>query len=338
MLNSLYAGLFFFLVLGPPAAPGQGDPLLEAALAGLEPGCTLEVTTVDGTCRVGRLAGTRPGELLLHLPDGRDASPWALPRGEITRLREETSGAGKGWRTGFTTGAVAGGSLALLFGLALSDLDGDSDDDTGGILAFTGLGVAAGGVGLGLVGTGLGALTTVWQTRYEAPGLLPPTGTPADTGPTDWAAVGLGLAAGSDADSDYSGQGLLGQAGLRLALGSRFTVGPELAYHDVGGTLRRGQPGNTSLESVGSLLVIGLAATWESPRSGWAPFLVAGTGFYFGEDDFPGLSLGGGLRHRTASHRDLRLEVRRHLSLQQEPTDFRFDELTTVGAVFAFGL
>lgn len=334
MLKLVLPGLFLLLGLVPDPSLGQVDPLLETALAGLAPGCPLEVTTLSGDRQLGFFAGVQAGDILLTRSEPTGVPLLAVPLAAIGRLREEAGAAGVGWRTGFTTGAVVGGSLSLLFGLALSSLDGDDGDDTMSILAFTGLGLAAGGVTFGLVGAGIGSMTTVWQTRYEAPGVLPASSAEEST----MATLGLGLASTSADGNDFSAQGLVVQAGLRRSLGSRFSIGPELAYYDVGGTLRHEGPGYTSFESVGARASFGLAAGWERARRGWSPFLTAGTGYYIGDGEFLGLSLGGGLRYRTAGHQDIRLEVRKHLNIYEGRNDFRHDGLFTAGAIFAFGL
>ena len=158
--------LILLMILLAAGLPGrlhaQPDPLLATALAELDPGSPLQVTTLGGDNLLGYYAGNRQGELILQEPDSR------IPLAEIVRLRERVNGAGTGWSTGFTTGAVVGGSVCLLWGLAISGLNSD-DDNIMGIVGFTGVGVIAGGVGFGAIGASLGALGNVWKVRYESP-------------------------------------------------------------------------------------------------------------------------------------------------------------------------
>jgi hypothetical protein len=324
------------MLLLAPCLPGKlladTDPLLAVALADLTPGDHLLVTTAGGDNIPGFYAGTRQGELMLREPEGR------IPLANVLRIRERINGAGTGWNTGFTTGAVVGGSVCLLWGLALSSLDSD-DDNIMGIIGFTGTGIIAGGVGFGAIGAGLGALGSVWKVRYESPlaPVLDPPGS-SRTGDTRLA-LGLGYASAREAEADFQTGGMYGQVGLQRPLGPHFSLGPEIAFYNVEGVILQHSHGYSYYDSFGPVLSIGLAGVLQPRGGGWAPYLVAGTGYYLGDGEFLGASFGAGLRYRTQGRQEFKLELRDHVNIYDDDAlDFRLDHLLTVGAVLAFDL
>ena len=321
----------------PQAVLGSGDPLLESALAKLNPSNIIEVTLLNGDRYWGNFAGVQGGELVLApAPEtGLPTSQQSWPLQEIVRLRVERSGARRGFSTGFATGAVAVGSLSLLWGLAISTLN-ESDDDTMGIIGFTALGTLAGGLGLGVIGAGIGALTDVWYTLYESP-LAPTEILPVHPDETRLG-LGIGVASGFNAGEDFQETGLYSQLGLQKTLGSSFEFGPEIAYYDLGGTVTHGTGDTSYFMSVSPVLTIGLAGSFQSNRNGWVPYFVTGTGYYIDGGEYLGLSFGGGLRHRGSGRQDVKLEIRDHVNLYDDGHSFHYDHFLTLGANISFSL
>jgi hypothetical protein len=337
MFNQFALALLCLLFLLPVQAAGQVDPLLDHAINKLKPDAELGVSMATGDIYLGQFSGRQNDQLLLtgSFDHGEPGSTVTLPLADIVRLQVSGSGAGRGFKAGFTTGAVVGGSLSLLWGLALSSLDSD-DDNTMGIIGFTMLGTMAGGIGFGSVGAGIGALTDAWYTVYESPDARFP---PDRSGSRDTrVALGLGLASGYQDREDYQQTGLYGTGGLQVPVGSLVEVGPELAYYHLGGSIEHHQADYTYFTSVSPVVSIGLAASLQPRKSGWAPYLVAGTGYYFSEGEYLGLSLGGGLRFRTAGDQEARLEIRNHFSIYDDGHNFVLDHFLTLGANFSFGL
>lgn len=337
MIKSVFPAVLSLLILFSFPVFGQVDPLLQEAVASLKPEAEIEATLARGDRWRGVFAGCSADQLLLlgSFAPGDPGSTVSLELQEIVRLNVAGSGSGRGFRAGFTTGVVTGGSLSLLWGLAISSLSGD-DDHTLGIVGFTLVGGMAGGVALGALGGGIGALTRVWETVYESPDFPGPPDTPAHR--NTQVGLGLGLAAGFQEQDDYQQTGLYGHGGLQVPLGAWADVGPELGYYDLGGSVTKIGPGYTYESSVSPVISIGLAARFQPRKSGWAPYLVAGTGYYIADGEYLGLSLGGGLRYRTLGRQEMRLEIRDHFSIYDDSHSFVLDHFITLGANFSFGL
>ena len=112
-----------------------------------------------------------------------------------------------------------------------------------------------------------------------------------------------------------------------------------MAYYHIEGLVQQNDYGYTWYESYGPVLSIGLVGVLQPRGGGWAPYLVAGTGYYLGDGEFLGASFGAGIRYRTAGRQDFKLELRDHVSIYDgDEYNFRLDHLLTVGAVLAFDL
>jgi hypothetical protein len=325
------------LVISPAFGTTSVDPLLLRALDSIDPYTHIEVSLKDGTRILGDFQGTQEERfLLIGQAYGQEVRSGRMNLEEIDRIRHRKSGAGKGWNTGFTTGAILGGSLFMLWGLAIDSIDGDSSG-VGPIVGITLAGTVVGGVGLGLVGSGIGALSTVWHTDYESPRALPPPPEHTESSETR-INLGFGLATGWNYDNDYSTTGFFGSAGLDKDLGPRFRFGPELAYYDLGGTTVDHTFGYSYYRSVSPILNLGIAATWQAAGAGWSPLVILGTGYYIGGEGFLGASIGGGLRYRTSSGQDIRLEIRDHINIYDGEDNSQPDNFLTIGANFSFSL
>lgn len=321
----------------PQTAQGDTDPLLSDAVANLNPQARIDVTMLDGDRFLGTFAGAASETLLIYilLSEKVPARLAGLPMTGIARLREQRSGAGRGFKTGFTTGAVAGGGLGLLWGAALSSM-WDGDVDEGSVFGLTLMGSLVGGLGVGVLGLGIGALADVWYTVYESP--MAPAPIELNEKDETRLTLGFGVATGEQEDVDYQSTGLYGQLGLQQPLGSNFELGPELAYYDLDGTIRRSIPGGTYVDRVSSVVTLGLTGTFQSRHDGVSAYLIAGTGYYIGNGDNWGLSFGGGVQYRTAGRQSFKIELRDHLNLTQDSHDLGLDYFITLGANFSFGL
>lgn len=326
-----------WLTIFPCSARAEIDPLLIQVLDNLDPYTHIEVTMRDGTRTLGNLQGTEEGRyLLIGQMYGPETRSRKMELGGVDRIRHQKSGASKGWNTGFTTGAILGGSLFMLWGLAIDSIDGESSG-VGPIVGITLAGTVVGGVGLGVVGSGIGALSTVWQTDYESPRALPPPTEQGEPSATR-ISLGFGVATGWEYDSDYTASGFFGSAGLDKDLGPRFRFGPELAYYDLGGTTVDETFAYSYYRSVSPILNLGIAGTWQASGPGWSPLLILGTGYYIGGEGFLGASLGGGIRYRTTSGQDIRMEIRDHINIYHGKFNYQPDNFLTIGANFSFSL
>lgn len=321
----------------PQSALGGSDPLLVEAVGRLDPAARIDVTMLNGDRYLGNFAGAASDSLLINilLNEKIPNRVAALPMTDIIRLRENRSGAARGFKTGFTTGAVAGGGLSLLWGMALSSMfDGDIDEGT--VFGFTLLGTLAGGLGVGVLGLGIGALADVWYTVYESP-LAPPLASLSEPDETRLT-LGFGAASGHREDHDFDAGGLYGQLGLQKPLSSHFELGPELAYYDLDGTISHQSPGYSYVERISPVITIGLTGTFQSKHDGLSAYLIAGTGYYLGNGEYLGLSFGGGLQYRTRGRQSIKIEIRDHLNLTNNSQDSSLDYFWTLGANFSFGL
>lgn len=326
-------------ILIPVSCPGnsQVDPILESVILKIQLETYLDVTLLDGNRYRGEFSGVQDDSLQLHrmTAEGALLETRALPLNEIIRIRHQGSGTGKGFRTGFTTGAVLGGSLSLLWGIALDSLDGEGGN-AGAIAALTTLGALGGGVGIGGLGAGIGAMTRTWYTDYESP-LAP--GLPPDEMVSDIRLnFGWGMGTAFENQQDYEKTGLFALAGFQKPLGRKLQIGPEIAYYDLDGTIRKETPDYYSIESTSPIITFGILGTLESQRKGWSPYLVLGTGYYVGGGEYLGASIGGGVRFRTERLKDISLEIRDHINIHDDGHSFHPDYFITVGAKFSFAL
>ena len=329
--------LLLLLVSMPASAETSADPLLITSLDKLAPETLLEVTMRGGSRYVGHLAGMAGGHLLVRpTPDSAvQLTAWRLPPEDVLRIRHRSSGAGRGFKTGFTTGAMLGGGLSLLWGIALDSIDGEGGN-IGAIAGFTMAGTLVGGLGVGIVGSGIGALSDVWTTDYEAPEALPLPH--EETLDTTRMGLGFGVASADEKDVDYHKTALYGNVRLQRPLGARFDFGPEIGYYDLDGVIRRRETNYYSYTSVSSVLTLGLASLFQSRKAGWAPYLVLGTGYYIGGGEYLGISVGGGVRYRTAGRQDVKFEIRHHFNVYEGEHADHLDHFATFGANFSFDL
>jgi len=329
--------LLLLVVAIPVLAETSPDPLLISSLDNLKPETLLDVTMRGGSRYIGHLAGVASGHLLVRpTPDSTSSlTAWRLPLEDVLRVRHQSAGTGRGFKTGFTTGAMLGGSLSLLWGIAIDSIDGEGGN-IGAIAGFTMAGTLAGGLGAGILRSGIGALTNVWTTDYVAPEALPlPEGEiPENTR----MGLGFGVASANKEDVDYHKTALYGNVRLQRPLGLRFDFGPEIGYYDLDGVIRRRESNYYSYTSVSSVLTLGLATIVQSRKAGWAPYLVLGTGYYIGGGEYLGISLGGGIRYRTAGQQDVKLELRHHFNVYESEYEDHLDHFATFGANFSFDL
>ncbi len=339
-MNRVSAVLLFCLCLLFPASghgTSQVDPILKDALLRVKPAAYLDVTMSQGNRFIGEFCGVNGDSLLLRRlsAEGTFLKFKPLALADIIRIRHQGSGASRGFGTGFTTGAVVGGSLSLLWSIALDSLDGKGGN-VGAIAALTSLGALTGGLGLGTIGAGIGAMTHTWYTDYEAPLAPPPS--PEQYASNTRVALGFGVGTGYEDEEDFETTGLYAQAGLQKPLGKKLEFGPEIGYYDLDGTIRHDEPLYTSIESTSPIITIGLVGTIQSQRPGWSPYLVFGTGYYLGGGEYLGASFGGGVKLRSEKLQDFKLEIRDHINLHDDDHSFHLDYFITVGANFSFAL
>ena len=325
-------------LLNRPAL-GTVDPVLEDALDRLPPGGELDVTMTGGDRFLGYYSGIESGRLLVRTTgaQGTTAAPDKLLLEDILRLRVSCSSTRKGFNIGLTTGAVTTGSLSLLWGIALTSLD-EGDDSFADVLGFTMAGTVIGGLALGTLGAGIGAVSSHWETVYESP-LAPPLEDLPVSSPSRLG-LGFGVASGHSAQVQDTSVGICGRFDIQMPLSGRFTLGPEIGYYDISGEGTVSTYGYTHAGSFSQVVTFGLVTTWQSRRRGWAPFLMAGGGYYVGGEGFLGFSFGGGLRYRTADRQEFRLEFRDHVNIwdSDEEQDLLPDYFLTLGAALSFDL
>jgi len=328
--------LFVFL---PAIGWAQPDVLLTETLAKLKPSTKLDVSVQSGDRLLGHFVGVQEDQILLTSFEHPSRNLQADLH-DIALIRQEKSGVSRGFSTGFPTGAILGGSLFTLWGLAISSLDGDTSDDTMGVIGIGVMGALAGGVALGTVGAGIGALTSAWYTIYESPGYHPDNQTeseipePGDTRLN----LGAGLVWGFEDASSYDATGLFGQGGLMKSLGMGFELGPEIGYYNLAGSIAQSNGYSTWYTSVSPALSFGLLTTLQKREPGWQPYLVGGTGYYIAGAEYLGVSFGGGLCYRTLQKQEFKFEIRDHINVYDSGHDFYLDYFITAGAVFSFGL
>lgn len=285
-----------------------------------DPALLVEITTDDGAVHTGHPAAAAADSVGLADAPGQSARK-TIAESEIVRVRQRRPAAARGWNTGGTIGAVAGGALGLLFSIAAESIgDENTWEDANAPYAAFAVGMAA--VGTTVVG-GLGALIgSGSETWYDLESREP-------TSPRNWQLEPqAGLAAADDIGGD-----MYDDLHLRLfaprRFGSWFAAGPDLAWMRLG-TYRESWDGRSA--SVHDTWQAGVTTRFTIPAGGLEPYFTLGLGWYQREDSWLGTNWGIGVRAGRAT-----AEVRGHYrssGIDSEPSN----SMTTVAVGWSFDL
>lgn len=230
---------------------------------------------------------------------------------------EQHSASLRGWQTGSQLGAVAGGTLGLLLGLAVDSIGEANLGDT--VLPNIGLTVgfaAAGAVGAGGIGALVGSAGKAWY---------PPGGSER----ARWRLEPhLGLAAADDLDYELY-ERLHLRAFVPRRFGRWFEAGPDLAWMGLGRDMESWDGRTASTDDTWQA---GATARAWVPGGMVEPFFTFGLGWYYRSYSLLGSNYGIGLRMARIS-----CEVRHHIrssGLDEEPSN----NMTTVSMAWAIDL
>jgi len=257
-----------------------------------------------------------------------------VPLAEIVRVQQRHSAAAGGARWGTTSGVVVGGTLGLLFGVAIASINNDDDGPEGPIIGGALVGSVAGALFGRVIGAGIGLMTHDWYTIHPRSGERTTTPTAAEPSRTRLHLEPC-FSFGRRGEIDGGGPGA--RIGVLRRIGSGIEMGPVIEYHLIGADVLRGTSfGTTYLTRSDPLLAVGLDLRLHGAGARLRPFGAAGVGWSISNDLFLGAHLGGGLRWRDAGGRDYSLGLRHHFELVGgNADDARFWSL---GAGISFGL
>jgi len=273
----------------------------------------LEITLADGTVVTGMLLGARTDSLLVDPGDGAPAE--ALAVGEIVRIRERRSNAGRGAGWGGISGAMVGGGLGLLSGLYLASVNDPDAGDAGPVLLGTAAGAVAGAAVFGIIGWGIGSVSDSWRDLYGTEPAARGDRAGEGSSPTR-----LGLAAGTGAIEirDERFAGFAWRAGLSKPISPHLEMGPHFEYVHLGGSVvRPGDGGTAAYVATDDLFHASLGVKVHARRSGFGPYAAVGAGWYWGNGGYLGGHAGGGLRYLNHGGTDVNLDARWHFNITE---------------------
>ncbi len=262
---------------------------------------------------------------------GDESALLRVPTETVRRLEKWTSSTARGAKWGATTGAVAVGALGGFMGWVMASLD--EGEDTGTvlpILAGATLGALSGAIVVGGVGAAFGTLSDDWVIIY------PPRETRGIGRPSGTIRLFLDVSEAWNVEADFPSGVFGARLGLLKDMSSHVQMGPAIGFYNFEQRAVRPLDGGTSYRATDPVTNMGLDVVVSSRNGGFAPYVVAGTGWYVSSDLYLGLMGGAGLRWRNASGQDYHLDARRHVGISGDVVG-GVDDFWTVSAGITFG-